>query len=36
MQPIDAVWILGLIWIFYFLFVRKDKLESENTDQKKT
>ena len=25
MQPIDAVWIIGLIGIFWFMFIRKDK-----------
>jgi len=25
MQPIDAVWIIGLIGVFYFLFIKKDK-----------
>ena len=25
MQPIDAVWIIGLIGIFWYIFIRKDK-----------
>jgi len=25
MQPIDAVWIIGLIWIFWYIFIRKEK-----------
>ena len=29
MQPIDAVWIIGLIGIFWYLFIRKDKDEEK-------
>lgn len=30
MQPIDAVWIIGLIGIFYFLFIKKEKSNKNN------
>jgi len=33
MQPIDAVWIIGLIGIFWFMFIRKDK-EMEKPENK--
>jgi len=34
MQPIDTVWIIGMIGVFYFLFIKKDK--SNNPKNKKT
>jgi len=33
MQPIDAVWIIGLIGIFWYIFIRKDK-EKEKSESK--
>jgi len=30
MQPIDAVWIIGLIGIFWYIFIRKDKEKDES------
>jgi len=34
MQPLDVVWIIGLIGVFYFLFIKKDK--RNNIGNKKT
>lgn len=33
MQPIDAVWIAGLIGIFWNLFIRKDKVNEKENKQ---
>ena len=30
MKPIDIIWIIGLLVIIYFTFIRKDSFEKKN------